>query len=151
MAGGHRGVGRRYSLRPVGRRQGGSAAARPGSPVEQYGKCVNNVSRVNALDRPRPKKRSFHGHCHWHWVKAKSCDAVQAHKSCTTHTFVDAPVHVRNAHTRRDQQPLLSRVCVRFCSFAHRVRRPDLAECRGILSTCHDFCLLGRLLSWCPS
>lgn len=23
------------------------------------------------------------GNCHWHWVKAKSCDVVQAHKSCT--------------------------------------------------------------------
>lgn len=33
------------------------------------------------------------GNCHWHWVKAKSCDVVQAHKSCTSHA------HWRNAIT----------------------------------------------------
>lgn len=57
VAGGHSGVGRRYSLLVWWKR-----AARPGLRLaERYGKCVNNVSGVNALDRPRPKKRSFHG------------------------------------------------------------------------------------------
>lgn len=51
--------------------------------------------RVNALDRPRPKKRS--SYCHgqqsraesraaaeprWHWVKAELCDVVQAQTEC---------------------------------------------------------------------
>lgn len=65
VAGGHSGVGRRYSL-PSGLRARWSASDGRECDevccfVERYGKCVNNVSRVNALDRPRPKKRSFHG------------------------------------------------------------------------------------------
>lgn len=53
----------------------------------QYGKCVNNVSGVNALGRPRPKKRSCSKPLTLGY-KAKSYDAMQAHKSCTR-------VHVR--------------------------------------------------------
>lgn len=61
VAGGHSGVGRRYSLL-VWWKRAARLVVRPGLRLaERYGKCVNNVSGVNALDRPRPKKRSFHG------------------------------------------------------------------------------------------
>lgn len=40
------------------------------------------------------------GNCHRHWVKAKSCDVVQAHKSCTTHAHSGPPLLLSRVRMR---------------------------------------------------
>lgn len=62
------------------------------------------------------------GNCHRHWVKAKSCDVVQAHKSCTTHAHNDPPL-------------LLSRVRMR--PFSVRARAPRGSSACDHLAECH--------------
>ena len=86
----------------------------------QYGKCVNNVSGVNALSRPRPKKRS---RCKRHeqlvadtrlrrshvtWMHISRAHATRTRISACIRIYFHAPVSMRERY--RSQQCVLFQI-----------------------------------------
>lgn len=99
------------------------------------------------------------GNCHRHWVKAKSCDAVQAHKSCTTRTHTTAHrcyfhvcVRVRSLFLVRARAPRGSSACDHLAEcragfFPLRSLLPYLSQ----LSLSLSLCIIVRRRAWSVS